>query len=141
MKNGIACVAAAIAVASGAVCAQEAITLDLSKMKGSPVAMVAGPMTNKLVLWRRHPMIMTTNLPARCVPSVDRVIEDLREQGRLAALVKTLVEAGDVCAVVGHRWEWRPHVTLEYRADGDYPVYRQCSLCGKVQTKEPGTWK
>lgn len=73
--------------------------------------------------------------------SVDDAVTHLRERGDIASLVKKLVESGDVCAVVGHKWVSVPHVTLEYRPDGDYPVHRKCVLCGKVETKEPGAWK
>lgn len=135
MKKGIT-LAAAVAVVSGALFAQDSITLDLSQMKGCPVAMVAEPITNRLVLYQ------TNNACAsRRVLSVEGVMKQLREQGDMTTLVKKLVESGDVCAVVGHKWESIPHVTLEYRPDGDYPAHRKCVLCGKTETKEPGVWK
>jgi hypothetical protein len=76
------------------------------------------------------------------------VVKQLREQGDMTNLIKKLVESGDVCTVVVHKWNIRPqatdifpHVTLGYRPDGDYPAHRICALCGKVETKEPGVWK
>jgi len=115
---------------------QDSITVDLSEMKGSPVAMVAEPITNKLVLYP-----YTNGFCSRYVLSVDGVVKQLREQGDMTNLVKNLVESGDVCAVVGHKWERTPHVTLEYRPDGNYPAHRKCALCGKAETLEPGAWK
>lgn len=56
-------------------------------------------------------------------------------------IIRELVRNGEVCRVVGHIWQEMPHVTLEYRPDGDYPRHRKCALCGKEETKEPGTWK
>ena len=56
--------------------------------------------------------------------------------------IRDLVRRGEVCRVIGeHVWESIPHVTLEYRPDGNYPEHRKCRLCGKVETKEPGAWK
>jgi hypothetical protein len=136
MKKRIACVAAAVAVVSGALFAQDSITIDLSEMKGCAVAMVAEPITNKLVLYP-----FTNACVSRSVLSVDGVIKQLREQGDMTNIIKKLVASSDVCAVVGHKWESIPHVTLEYRPDGDYPAHRKCALCAKIETKEPGTWK
>ena len=57
-------------------------------------------------------------------------------------MIRDLVRRGEVCRVIGgHLWENIPRVTLEYRPDGDYPEHRKCRLCGKKETKEPGTWK
>ena len=72
---------------------------------------------------------------------VDEVVKQMREQGEITNLVRRLSETGYVCSVIGHRWESVPHVTLEYRPDGDYPEHRKCSVCGKAQTKEPGAWR
>jgi len=116
--------------------AQDSITVDLSQMKGTSAAMIAEPITNKLVLYP-----YTNTVASRSVLSVDGVVKQLREQGDMTNLVKNLIESGDVCAVVGHKWERIPHVTLEYRPDGDYPAHRKCALCGKTETKEPGAWK
>jgi len=124
---------------------QDSITVDLSEMKGSPVAMVAEPITNKLVLYPYTNKVVlypdTNGFCSLYVLSVDGVVKQLREQGDMTNLVKNLVESGDVCAVVGHKWERTPHVTLEYRPDGNYPAHRKCALCGKAETLEPGAWK
>ena len=122
--NRLTTFAAVLAVLSGVLFAQDSVVT------------VAEPITNKLVLCP-----LFTSSVERAVLSVDGVVKQLREQGDIAKLVKTLVESGDVCAVVGHKWESSPHVTLEYRPDGDYPAHRKCALCGKTETKEPGAWK
>ena len=57
-------------------------------------------------------------------------------------VIRDLLRRGEVCRVIGgHVWDNVPHVTLEYRPDGNYPEHRKCRLCGKVETKEPGAWK
>lgn len=57
-------------------------------------------------------------------------------------VIRALVRSGDVCRAIGHHiWQSTPHVTLEYRPDGNYPEHRKCVLCGKEETKEPGAWK
>ena len=144
----------------GTTFAQDSIVLDLSKMKGTPVAMEAEPLTNGLVLsftnataysnisyygvvtndgYRYTNSWISTNT---CL-SVDGVVRLLRNQGDITNLIKNLAESGDVCAVVGHKWDSVPHVTLEYRSDGNYPEHRKCATCGKSETKEyqPAVWK
>lgn len=71
-----------VGMASGLAFGQEAIEIDMSEMKGSPVARAAEPSTNKLVLYR-------------AVPSVDGAAKQLREQGDTTNLVKKLVESGE----------------------------------------------
>jgi len=124
MKKGLTLAAAAVAVVSSALFAQDSIT-------------AAEPITNRL--FDCH--YATNATISRAVLSVDGVVKQLREQGDMTNLVKKLVGSGDVCAVVGHKWDNIPHVTLEYRPDGDYPAHRKCALCGKTETKEPGAWK
>ena len=123
--NRIITFAATAAVFSVALLAQDSATT------------VAVPITNRL--FELHHCTNATI--RRAVLSVDGVIKQLREQGDLTNLVIKLVASGDVCAVVGHKWESSSHVTLEYRPDGCYPEHRKCALCGKVETKEPGAWK
>ena len=118
--------AAAIVMVSSALFAQDSIT------------MVAETNTNRLVDISCY---ATNAAISRAVWSVDGMVKQLREQGDMEALVKKLVASGDVCAVFGHKWEIMPHVTLEYRPDGNYPAHRKCALCSKVETKEPGAWK
>jgi hypothetical protein len=72
--------------------------------------------------------------------SFDGVVKQLREQGDMTNLVKILVKSGEVCAVFGHKWA-SSYVTIEHPLDGNYAMHRACSLCGKVETKEPGVWK
>lgn len=74
---------------------------------------------------------------------VDAVIKALRDQGDIAELVNKLVASGDICAVRGHHWASTRilYQTLEYRPDGDYPVHRECRLCGKTETKQPEEWR
>jgi len=126
--------AAAVAVVSGALFAQD--TYDLSEMKGSPVAMVAEPITNKLFLF---PYSATNAVISRAVLSVDGVVKQLREQGDMAKLVKALVESGDVCAVIGHKWEYGCGVPGCLVIHNN-PV-RHCVVCGKTQTQEVSEWK
>jgi hypothetical protein len=125
--------AAAVAVGSSALFAQDSITVDLSQMKGSPVAMVAESITNQLVL---YPL---ANVISRSVLSVDGVVNQLREQGDMTNLVKKLVESGDVCAVIGHKWEYGcgvPGCLVIHNG----PM-RHCVVCGKTQTQEVSEWK
>ena len=64
---------------------------------------------------------------------MDRIDDDI---------IRELVAGGEVCRVIGHHnWEPIQHLTLEYRPDGYYPEHRKCTLCGKVETKQPGEWK
>jgi len=126
MKKSIYIIVLIIAVFSIVVFAQDSITVDLSGMKGSPVAMVAEPITNKLIL-----SYWTTNSLCQSVLSVDGAVKQLREQGDMTNLVLTLVKSGDVCAVVGHQWEIILDMTLEYRPSGEYPSHRMCRLCSK----------
>ena len=136
--------AVAVAVISSALFAQDSITVDLSQMKGTSVAMLAEPITNKLVLYP-----YTNGVVSRSVLSVDGVVKQLREQGDMTNLVKKLVESGDVCAVVGHKWEMShiearaipDCVMLGYRQSREILQHRKCTLCGKTETKEPGAWK
>ncbi|MFA6271416.1 MAG: hypothetical protein WC657_09520 [Candidatus Paceibacterota bacterium] len=105
---------------------------------GDSITTLAEPITNRLF----YTSCFATNVViSSAVLSVDDVVTQLREQGDITNLVKKLIETGDVCAAVGHKWGSIPHVTLEYRPDGDYPAHRKCALCGKVETKEPGAWK
>lgn len=126
MNRRMTYAAAAVAVVSGALFAQDS------------VAPLAEPITNRLF----DISVYATNAVIwRAVLSVDDVVKQLREQGDMTNLVKKLVMSGDVCAVAGHKWESIPHVTLDYRPDGDYPAHRKCVLCGKTETKELGAWK
>ena len=73
---------------------------------------------------------------------VDGTVKQIREQGDMTNLVKKLVESGDVCAVMGHKWEPTPHVSHEYIRDRCYQDHRKCTVCGKVESKDLGTaWK
>lgn len=92
------------------------------------------------VLYPCSQSLIVSNSPSTSV-SLDRAIEEIRVRGDIPNLVKKLVKSGDVCAVVGHQWERRPHVTIEYRPDCEYPEHRQCRLCGKFETREPREWK
>lgn len=51
-------------------------------------------------------------------------------------LIREWAASGEICRVLDrHFWTFMPHLTLEYRSDGNYPQYRKCSLCDKVETK------
>jgi hypothetical protein len=134
MKKVITFAAAAVAVVSSALFAQDSITVDLSEMKGSPVAMVAEPITNTLVLYP-----YTNRVFSRSVLSVDGVVKQLREQGDMTNLVKKLVESGDVCAVIGHKWEYGCGMPGCLVIHND-PI-RHCAVCGATQTQKVSEWK
>ena len=55
--------------------------------------------------------------------------------------IKQLAKDGSICKVMGHFWRKTPHLTLEYRLEGDYPEHRICELCGKKEAKALGDWK
>ena len=63
--------------------------------------------------------------------SVDITIKQIRDQGDMTNLVKKLAAAGDICAVVGHRWVGVLQVMLEYRLDGSCFSHWECLLCGE----------
>ena len=68
-------------------------------------------------------------------------VESMIEQGTLTNVIQRLAKEGHLCAVLGHVWDAVPHVTLEYRLDGQYPQHRKCRVCGKEETLVPGQWK
>lgn len=127
-------VAVILAGLSGGLFAQESITVDLSQMAGTSVAMVAEPITNKLVLY-----YATNGCVSRSVVSVDGVVEQLREQGDMANLVKTLIQSGEVCAVIGHKWEYGCGMPGCLAIHND-PI-RHCTICGATQTQKVSEWK
>ena len=67
-------------------------------------------------------------------------IEYLIEQGELTNVVEKLLADGHVCAIVGHQWKNEPYANLIYHPDGNYPQYRKCALCGKMQKMEVAAW-
>ena len=70
--------AAAVAVVSSALFAQDSITVDLSQMNGTSVVMVAEPITNKLVLYPMDSVwLSVTNAPARSSTYADGVNDAL----------------------------------------------------------------
>lgn len=73
------------------------------------------------------------------IPASD-FIAAMRRNHAIADAVKSLAKDGTICEVLGHRWQFVPHVTAEYRSEG-YPEHRACTICGVQQSKEPGDWK
>ena len=131
--NRLTMFAAVLAVLSGVLFAQDSVTVVLP-IKGTSVAMQAEPITNKLVLYP-----YTNGVVSRSVLSVDGVVKQLREQGDVTNIVKKLVASGDVCAVIGHKWEHGcgvPGCCAIHNA----PI-RHCLVCGKTQTQEVSEWK
>lgn len=63
-------------------------------------------------------------------------IDDMRKDGSLTNVVNLLFSTGVICEVRGHTWGQHMHLTLEYYSDGR-PECRQCTICGKHQTKSP----
>jgi len=128
--NGLVGIGAVLLVASTTLFAQDAITVDISEVCPSATNIITlYPEDGVTSAW-----VTTTN---HFVDSVEYMVEN----GTLTNIVKRLAEEGHICAVLGHRWEHIPHVTLEYRVSGEYPQHRECSICGKVETKEPSEWK
>jgi hypothetical protein len=128
--------AAVVFLFSSTLLSQDSITVDLSQMKGSPVAMVAEPITNKLVLYSA---CATNGISSRSVLSVDGVVKQIREQGDMTNLVKKLAASGDVCSVIGHKWQYgcgEPGCLVSHTVPTRY-----CLVCGKIQTQEVSNWK
>ena len=78
--------------------------------------------------------VMATN---EVLNPVDQMIRD----GSLTNSIMRLAKEGHICAVLGHNWEMIPHVTLEYRPDGEYPRHRKCRTCGMTESKSVSAWK
>lgn len=67
---------------------------------------------------------------------------NVRSSPQCDDIIRELAKDGTICKAIGHRWEQVPHMTLEYRPDGNYPKHRKCSICGKEETFEvKGEWK
>ena len=128
--SGLVGIGAVLLVASTALFAQDAITVDISEVCPGATNITLYPLDSYVT----NGWATATNYP---VDSVEYMIEN----GTLTNVVKRLAKEGHICAVLGHKWEHIPHVTLEYRASGEYPQHRKCALCGKTETKEPGAWK
>ena len=57
-------------------------------------------------------------------------------------LIREWAASGEICRVLGrHFWRAVPHLTLEYRFDGNYPEHQNCEICGKSQSRVMGEWK
>lgn len=138
--NKITALASVFSTALGMVLAQDSV--PVLRVTETGLTYVASIDTGVQVtnLWYPHPTDVT-NIAVSSMLDVDDVVRRLREQGEVQNLVKMLIKSGDVCSVIDHKWERLPHVTLEYRTDGEYPQHRRCSLCGLSETKHPGIWK
>ena len=53
-------------------------------------------------------------------------------------IVNALVEQGDVCKVRGHRWGWRFNFYAVYQPGVEH---RECSVCGKIESRSLTDWK
>lgn len=73
------------------------------------------------------------------VYSVDCVIREMRSQGEMTNLVNKLKQAGDICAVLGHKWELDCLLVPVFGSTPSGPN-RRCVVCGKVETWV-GTWR
>jgi hypothetical protein len=127
MKTAMA-IAAIIAILTGALSAQDRIEVDLSGMKGSRVAFPAEPITNRLVFQSFPNVDAATNGSVSLRLSVSIVLATLRQQGDITNLVKRLVDNGDVCAAIGHKWQFGCSVGCVIHG----PT-RHCVVCGKEQ--------
>jgi hypothetical protein len=81
-------------------------------------------------------LVPMTNLWAR---DIDNTIKDIRREGSMPDLVEKLVKAGDVCEVIGHKWE--DGCGMEGCFNFHTVPERYCVICGKIQTKEVSEWK
>lgn len=66
-------------------------------------------------------------------------LEWIRRDGCVTSVVLSLIENGDVCAVIGHRWELgcgKPGCLVLHLE----PI-RHCVICGKTQMKKMEDWK
>jgi len=123
MNRRITFAAAAVAVVFSALFAKDSGTT------------VAGPITNMLFDFHA-----TTNYAiSHTVLSMDGAVDQLRSQGDITNLVKKLVAAGDVCAVIGHKWEYGCGMPGCLVIHND-PI-RHCVVCGATQTQKVGEWK
>ena len=80
----------------------------------------------------------TNGLGRRRVKVDEITAEDIIEGGRLTNVVTRLVEDWHVCAVIGHRWDFK-RVTLTYDHEDLLPdlqetaIRRYCLICGKEE--------
>ena len=74
----------------------------------------------------------TNALSSKLEMNVEGTIRAIRKEGKITNLVARLVESGDVCAVIGHRFGdekyGRPNGIVYYRED------KHCTVCGKTVT-------
>jgi hypothetical protein len=70
---------------------------------------------------------------------MDKAIRVIREQCDMTNLVRKLAESGDICAVLGHKWEILPNLTLLY--DPNRLGTRRCGICGLTQRQRVGAWE
>ena len=133
--------AAVIALAFGTVLVENTIASTSTNEVGCYASYLVLPIDLSLMKTNHVDQGCSVTNLTRLWLAVDVVVDQLRDQGILVDLIKKMIVSGDVCAVAGHKWENLPHVTLEYRPDGNYPSHRTCALCGKKETKEPGVWK
>lgn len=83
-----------------------------------------------------------TWIPAVSNNYVGLSVNTVRQSSNRDNIIRELAKDGTICKAIGHRWEQVPHMTLEYRPDGNYPKHRKCSICGKEETFEvKGEWK
>ena len=119
--NGLVGIGAVLLVASTALFAQDAITVDILEVCPGATNITLYPCDS----YSTNGSAIATNYP---VDSIEYMVEN----GTLTNVVKRLAKEGHICAVLGHRWESILHVTLEYRASGEYPQHRKCALCGNA---------
>jgi len=55
------------------------------------------------------------------------------------AILRHLAESGEICKVLGHAWQFHPHLTLEY--DPSLVGEEQCWICKKIRQRRLGDWE
>jgi len=139
MKH-IAIVVLALAATSFA----EDVEVDLSQMKGSPVAMTAEPITNRLWLTSTNVCVWQTYatngfIESKGTTTAQGLLDVANRTGKTPELVELLVKSGEVCKARGHTWQFGCGM------DGCLVMHpgemRHCGVCGKTETKEPSNWK
>ena len=62
----------------------------------------------------------------------------IRQSSEYTNVVNALVEQGDVCKVRGHKWGWHVNTYAVYQPGVEY---RECAICGRVQSRTQKDWQ
>ena len=119
------------------------IVLMLILLCGNAIAQEATTYitTNRFWLGYTIDTTVMSNMVCSATNGLVDPVQQMIDKGTLPTIVKRLVAEGHVCKTIGHKWTSVPHVTLEYRPDGNYPQYRKCLICDKMQTQKVSEWE